>query len=219
MTTNRFQRQADLVPQAQLAELSITVIGIGAIGRPVALQLVAMGARRLQLIDHDHVEETNITTQGYLRSDLGLPKVAALGRLLTQIEPQLQLDLIPDRFRPQHATGEVVFCCVDSIEARAAIWRAVHQRTHFWADARMRGEVLRVLTATDQVSQEHYGATLFPQSEAQIGACTAKSTIYTASIASGFVLHQFARWLRGQTCDADCSFDLMAGDIVATEVR
>jgi sulfur carrier protein ThiS adenylyltransferase len=211
MNSNRFERQADLVPQARLSELSITVIGIGAIGRPVALQLAAMGAPRLQLIDPDHVEETNLTTQGYLRGDLGLPKVAALGRLLTLMEPQLQLDLIQDRFRPQQRTGEVVFCCVDSITARAAIWRALQSQTTFWADARMRGEVMRILTATDAVSRRHYGRTLFPQAEAQIGACTAQSTIYTASIAAGLLLHQFVRWLRGQDCDADDSVDLLAG--------
>ena len=211
MMTNRFSRQADLVPQARLSELSITVIGIGAIGRPVALQLAAMGASRLQLIDPDHVEETNLTTQGYLHGDLGLPKVAALGRMLTLIEPQLRLELRPDRFRPQQRTGEVGFCCVDSITARAAIWRALQTRATFWADARMRGEVMRILTATDAGSRRQYGQTLFPAAEVQIGACTAQSTIYTASIAAGLLLHQFARWLRGQACDADDSVDLLAG--------
>ena len=98
-----------------------------------------------------------------------------------------------------------------TITARAAIWRALQTRTSFWADARMRGEVLRVLTATDDPSRRHYGQSLFPQAEAQSGACTAKSTIYTAAIASGMLLHQFARWLRGQACAADDSVDLLAG--------
>lgn len=33
MGTDRFTRQADLVPAQRLAELSITVVGVGAIGR------------------------------------------------------------------------------------------------------------------------------------------------------------------------------------------
>lgn len=219
MNTDRFVRQADLVPQARLAELAVTVIGIGAIGRPVALQLTAMGVRQLQLIDPDHVDETNITTQGYWQSDLGRPKVVAIGRVLMQIEPQLQLDLVPDRYRPQHSTGPVVFCCVDRIETRAAIWRSQQSRAQFWADGRMRGEVLRILTATDAASRRHYGTTLFPASEAQTGACTAKSTIYTASIASGLLLHQFARWLRDQVCDANLNWDLLANDIVSVPIE
>ncbi|HET6423244.1 MAG TPA: ThiF family adenylyltransferase [Planctomycetaceae bacterium] len=213
MLKDRFIRQADLVPQSRLAELSITVIGVGAIGRNVALQLAAIGARRLQLIDFDHIDETNITTQGYWRQDLGLPKVAALGRTLTAIEPRLQLDLVPDRFRPQQPTGDVVFCCVDSIETRAAIWRGLKDRTQFWADGRMRGEVLRMLVAVDEVSRQHYATALFSAGEAQSGACTAQSTIYAATIAAGLLLHQFARWLRGVEIDRDVSFNLLASDL------
>ena len=213
MSHDRFVRQADLVPQTRLAGLSITVIGVGAIGRNLSLQLAAIGARRLQLVDFDHVDETNITTQGYWRQDLGLPKVAALGRTLTAIEPQLQLDLIPDRFRPQHPIGDVVFCCVDSIETRTAIWRAVKTRTQFWADGRMRGEVLRILTATEETSQQHYGTTLFTAAEAQAGSCTAKSTLYAATIAAGLMVHQFTRWLRGLAIDRDLSLNLLASEL------
>lgn len=42
--TDRFTRQADLVPRDQLQALTITVLGVGAIGRQVALQLAALGA-------------------------------------------------------------------------------------------------------------------------------------------------------------------------------
>ena len=68
---DRFGRQADLVPREKLQALSATVIGVGAIGRQVALQLAAMGASNIQLVDFDRVELTNVTTQGYWASDLG----------------------------------------------------------------------------------------------------------------------------------------------------
>src|SRR4051794_12576395 len=98
MSSDRFLRQADLVPQERLQELSITVVGVGSIGRQIALQLAALGTRRLQLIDFDHVDETNITTQGYRRRDLGFPKVAALATAVTELDPDVQLELVPDRF-------------------------------------------------------------------------------------------------------------------------
>src|SRR5687767_13355354 len=63
---NRFSRQESLVPQDILASLHVTVIGVGAIGRQVALQSAALGVRKLGLVDFDVVEPTNVTTQGYL---------------------------------------------------------------------------------------------------------------------------------------------------------
>jgi len=212
-TIDRFQRQTDLVPADRLAQLSITVIGVGAIGRQVALQLAAIGATQLTLIDFDTVDVTNITTQGYRCADLERRKVDATKAAILEIEPDADVAIVPDRFRPQHAVGDAVFCGVDSISARAAIWRSVANRCQFWADGRMRGEVLRVLTAADEPSRRHYGSTLFAQAEAQPGPCTAKSTIYAASIAAGLMLHQFTRWLRGMSVDADLSLNLLACDI------
>jgi sulfur carrier protein ThiS adenylyltransferase len=81
--------------------------------------------------------------------------------------------------------GEAVFCCVDSIAARAAIWRIAGRRCSFWADGRIRGEVIRVLSAADEASRRHYATTLFPQAETQAGSCTSRSTIYDAGIAAG----------------------------------
>jgi sulfur carrier protein ThiS adenylyltransferase len=211
--SDRFQRQADLVPGERLTSLSISVIGVGAIGRQVALQLVAIGARQLTLVDFDTVDVTNITTQGYRRTDLGLRKVDATQAALLEIEPELDVGIVPDRFRPQQPLGEAVFCCVDSISARTAIWRAAAHRCQFWVDGRMRGEVLRVLTAADEASRRHYGRTLFSPSEVQVGSCTAKSTIYAAAIAAGLMLHQFTRWLRGGPVDADLLLNLSASEL------
>ena len=209
---HRFARQDDLVPRSRLQELLITVIGVGAIGRQVALQLAAIGATRLQLIDFDHVEATNVTTQGYLASDVGQTKVEATRAALQQIEPNAEITPILDRYRPDMTVGTAVFCCVDSISARSAIWRTAHRDCRFWCDGRMLGEVMRVLTAADSSSRAHYPTTLFGQADAEPGRCTARSTIYTANIAAGLMLHQFARWLRDQPVDRDVSLNLLASE-------
>lgn len=210
--TDRFVRQSDLVPRSRLQDVLVTVIGVGAIGRQVALQLAAMGATRLQLIDFDLVEATNVTTQGYFDSDIGQPKVEATRTALQRIEPTAEVTSVADRYRPDMAIGAAVFCCVDSISARGAIWRSAHHDCRFWSDGRMLGEIMRVLTAADLASRAHYPTTLFGQSEAEPGRCTARSTIYTANIAAGLMLHQFARWLRGQPVDRDVSLNLLASE-------
>ena len=66
---DRFVRQRELVPSDRLADITATVIGIGAIGRQIALQLAAIGTPRIQLVDFDEVDHTNVTTQGYLDRD------------------------------------------------------------------------------------------------------------------------------------------------------
>ena len=200
------------MPGDRLAALKITVVGVGAIGRQVVLQLVAMGAKHLQLIDFDTVEITNVTSQGYRHRDVGQPKVAAAAEAGTEIDPTILIETIVARFRPSMPTGAALFCCVDSIAARAAIWRAIGTKCDFWTDGRMLGEVMRILTAADDPGREHYAATLFDQSQAQQGNCTARSTIYTASIAAGLMVHQLARWLRHLPVDADLSLNLLSGD-------
>ena len=211
---NRFTRQADLVPRVRIQELQATVIGVGAIGRQVALQLAAMGVPQLQLIDFDQVEPTNITTQGYDHQDLGQLKVEATARRIQHLDPTITVTTIADRFRSRMEVGTVVFCCVDRISTRESNWRSLDNRCDFWSDGRMLGESMRILTATDQQSREHYSSTLFKQSEAQSGQCTARSTIYTANIAAGLMLHQFTRWLRGMATDADLCMNLLANELM-----
>ncbi|KAA0134460.1 ThiF family adenylyltransferase [Gimesia chilikensis] len=211
-TQDRFERQSDLVPAEKLRSLTVTVIGVGAIGRQVALQLASLGVRRLQLVDFDQVEPTNITTQGYCIADLGQSKVEATARAVRAIDAGIEVETVNDRFRPRLVMGEVVFCCVDSISSRSAIWRTLRDQCAFWCDGRMRGEVLRVLTAVDSPTRAHYDGTLFPQAEAQTGACTSRSTIYTASIASGLMLHQLTRWFRAMDVDRDLTLNLLAGE-------
>jgi hypothetical protein len=213
---DRFIRQQELVPRERLQQITATVIGVGAIGRQVALQLAAIGAPRIQLVDFDVVDETNVTSQGYRRRDVGRLKVEGTAEAIGEIDPAIEVDLVPDRFRARLAIGEAVICCVDSISAREAIWRSVGPRCRFWADGRMRGETLRVLCAADEAGRNHYGTTLFLQEEAQAGSCTSRSTIYAAGIAAGMMVHQLARWLRGLPAERDVMLDLLASELVVT---
>jgi sulfur carrier protein ThiS adenylyltransferase len=212
VTIDRFTRQQDLVPRDRLAEVTATAIGVGAIGRQVALQLAAIGCPRLQLIDFDTVDATNVTTQGYWAADIGKPKVTAMQAAIAGIDPQVSVEAVMDRYRPRVSIGDAVFCCVDSIDARAAIWRSVQGKCSLWCDGRMLGEVMRVFAAADSVTRQYYSTTLFAQTEAQAGHCTAHSTIYAANIAAGLMVHQFTRWLRGLPVDRDTSLNLLAGE-------
>jgi sulfur carrier protein ThiS adenylyltransferase len=213
MRESRFSRQEGIVPSEALENLTATVIGVGAIGRQVALQLGALGMPRLQLVDFDRVELTNVTTQGYRQQDLGLLKTEATAQAVCDLDPEIRVACVNDRYRPGLVQGTVLFCCVDSISARAAIWRTAGRTCPFWADGRMLGETIRVLSAANEDSRTHYARTLFAQSEAEPGRCTARSTIYAASLAAGLMLHQFTRWLRGLPPAPDLLLNLLADEL------
>lgn len=209
---DRFERQEELVPRTRLDDLLVTVIGVGAIGRPLTLMLAACGVRQLQLIDPDIVDLHNVTTQGFGMQDVGLSKVDVLSEQIRNYDPSISVTVTKDIFRKHEAMSGAYFCCVDSITTRSVIWKAVSSRTQFWSDGRMLGETLRIFAAADEASRKYYTTTLFDQSEVQTGRCTAKSTLYAASIAAGLMMHQFSRWLRGITVDREVMINLLAGE-------
>ena len=75
--SSRDLRQRELVPPEKLAACHGLVIGVGAIGRQVCLQLAATGMPEMTLVDHDIVDVVNLAPQGFMPQDLGNPKVDA----------------------------------------------------------------------------------------------------------------------------------------------
>lgn len=210
---DRFSRQADIVPRHRILDCKATVIGVGAIGRQVALQLTAIGVPQLQIIDFDSVEISNLSTQGYLQKNIGQSKVDATAEFCREMNPDMNVEVIFERFKRSIPIGNCVFVCVDSIGTRRHIWDAVKEKTSFWCDGRMSAEVLRVVTACDAESREYYPQTLFTAEQAHAGPCTAKTTIYCANIAAGFMLAQFTKYLRLLPVDPDIQVNLLASEI------
>lgn len=213
LATRDFSRQSGLVPAEKLAATPIIVVGVGAVGRQLALQLASIGARDVMLIDHDKVEMTNITTQGYHAEDIGRSKVLATELAMRRIDSNIKITAIDDCFRTKYVRRGALFCCVDSIDVRGVMWREVNNRVDFWTDGRMLGEIIRVITASDAASREYYPTTLFKEEEAEQGRCTARSTIYAAGITANLMIHQFTRWLRGIDNDADLMLNLLSSEM------
>ena len=137
----KFARQAGLVPPELLQRSSATIVGVGAIGRQVALQLAAVGVPELTLVDFDTVEHTNVVSQGYFELDLGRPKVEATKQLIGLVAPQCicnarnerfsipvnsSVDVIYPDFRSRSDASDfncsAIFLCVDSMESREFVF-------------------------------------------------------------------------------------------------
>jgi len=211
--TDRDIRQRELVPPEKLMTTRATIVGVGAIGRQVALQSAAIGIPRITLVDYDHVAVENLASQGFFESDMGRPKVDAVADLCRKINPSIDIRTANQKFRSVQFTGGVFMCCVDGIDTRGRIFNAVKERADLFVDGRMGAEYLRVLTVHDDTSREYYPTTLFAAEEAYQGACTAKTTIYCANIAAGMMVAQFTKWLRGCDIDKDIDLNLLTSEM------
>jgi molybdopterin-synthase adenylyltransferase len=221
--SERDLRQRDLVPPEKLSQVHALVIGVGAVGRQVAWQLAATGVEAMTLVDHDVVDVVNLAPQAYLPADLGQKKVEATAAFCQALSPALRIETVAERFRRSSVRTLAcfepmdrqlaVFCCVDSIATRGVVWESVRGRACFFADARMSAEVVRVLASSDPAADTYYPTTLFAAAEAFTGPCTARSTLYTATIAAGLMLSQFTRWLRGLPVERDVLLNLLAAEL------
>ena len=213
MDNSRYSRQKDIIPRDKIEKCAATIIGVGAIGRQVALQLAAIGIPHLQLIDFDVVEESNVASQGYYFEDIGECKIEVTSDICGNINSDLEIDLLHNHFKRSDDINGIVFCCVDSISTRKHIWDAVKDKIDFFVDGRMSAEAMHIITVSSPESNDLYESTLFSQEEAYRGSCTAKSTIYCANVAAGFMLSQFTKWLRKFPMESDIQVNLLSSEI------
>lgn len=161
--------------------------------------------------------------QGFWETDVGDPKVHAVANACHPQFPRMELHARRERFRKSAVkvwpTGRdhAVFVCVDEIAARKLIWDAVRATAAFVADGRMAAEVIRVLASDRPATDAAYPRTLFATGEAFAGSCTSKATIYSASVAAGLMVGQFARWLRGVPVVADQTLNLLAAELTVAD--
>jgi molybdopterin/thiamine biosynthesis adenylyltransferase len=102
----------EFLRQPQLAELAnrhVGVVGLGAVGSPLATALGRSGVGRFTLVDPDIVSAGNRVRHDLDLDALGLEKVEAMGHRLTRVNPNLEFIGFSDRFgeTPQARDDEI----------------------------------------------------------------------------------------------------------------
>ena len=167
----------------------------------------------------------NSDSKGFSPNDVDSFKVDAVANACHEQCPMLELGSHRERFKKSSIRGwprtqdHCVFICVDSIEARRLIWESVRGVASFYSDGRMTAEVIRVLASDCPSIDTVYPKSLFTAGEAFAGTRTAKSTIYTANIAAGLMVGQFARWLRRLRVTPDQTLNLLASELTVSDFR
>lgn len=124
--TERFDRQAYLSgwDQQKLAEATVIIIGVGALGNAAAQALALAGVGRLILCDDDRIELSNLSRAPlFCADDIGSWKVDAAARSLARLAPDTQIDVRRQRFEhgvglAEHRAAALTLGCLDSRAAR-----------------------------------------------------------------------------------------------------
>jgi molybdopterin/thiamine biosynthesis adenylyltransferase len=214
-----YWRQLDIVTPAEL-DVDITIIGVGGLGSPIALALVKMGCPRLTLYDADSVEPHNLPNQLYRLADIGRPKVEALASLLREYAP-VDVRPVAEMVTDQPQRG-IVISAVDSMAARNDVWHSTiryRAPVALYIDARMGGEVGRVLTVTptNPLEIERYEQTLFTDEDGVEDPCTAQATIYSTFSVAALVANQIKRHVRAEPASSDLIVDMATATLIAAD--
>lgn len=101
-------------PQLQaLASAKVGIAGAGGLGSNVAMLLARSGIENFVLVDHDHVEASNLNRQHYWPCQLGQPKVDALASHLLALNDHIRLETLKHTLDTDS---------IAAISARAPIW-------------------------------------------------------------------------------------------------
>ncbi|MGC4063498.1 MAG: molybdopterin-synthase adenylyltransferase MoeB [Polyangiaceae bacterium] len=86
--------------QKKLLESRILLLGAGGLGAPAALYLAAAGVGTLGLVDANTVDASNLQRQIlHATSRLGLPKVESGKKAITDLNPDVKVELFQERVR------------------------------------------------------------------------------------------------------------------------
>lgn len=203
-------RQLNLIPPDKL-QFPITLIGAGGIGSPTALTLAKMGCDNLTIWDFDTVATHNIPNQLYPLNAVSKPKAEALSLVLEEYAG-VQPRIVPSAFTGKERLSGVVCACVDTMEARMAIWKAVRFKpaVPLYLDARVAGEIgmLYTIRPCDLYAVRFYEQTLHPDEEAWDAPCTARSVIYGSLFTAALIARQIKSHALGESLDREIIFDL-----------
>ena len=201
-----YLRQLALLDPMKLKGLSATVVGVGATGSYVAMQLAMMGwgdemnRSKLKVWDFDKIESHNLCNQIYEPSQVGKPKVDALAELIKR-KCEIDIETHNERVVDQKLDSTYVFLMTDTMSSRKEIFEKCLKfsfNTDLVIETRMGLDEGRVyaFNPNDGDQFKKWQDTLYTDEEAEASACGASSSIIPtamniASLAVQSLIHHF----------------------------
>jgi len=175
---------------ADLSGAEFHIVGCGAIGSSVATQLTRLGADNFFLYDFDKVEIQNVGVSQYVDSDVGLLKVIALGDHMTDINLNIRIESVADKFEHYKGTKEgILILGLDSMSARMEIVKLLAEcptKPAFVIDGRMGAEQYQQYIY-DNITVKKYEKDWYSDEDSDPEPCTRKATSYCSNMSGSFI--------------------------------
>ncbi len=202
--------------QRRLSAARVLVVGAGALGNEVLKNLALIGVGRIDLIDFDCIENSNLSRSVLFRADdAGKPKAATAARAVRELNPAVDIRAIDGNVMTEVGLGrvraaDVVIGCLDNREARLWVNRMCWKVNTPWIDGGIQeiNGVAKVflppdgpcyecgMTETDyRLINLRYSCPLLKQSDMQQGKVPTAPTI--ASIIGGLQVQEALKLLHG----------------------
>lgn len=161
----------------------IHIIGVGATGSFVAMELARMGCPVINIYDFDDVEIHNIPNQYYDTGDLGKLKAEALADKLRLINPDITVNVGKEAVTPEDISkmSGYVFLLVDSMKVRKELWEAAKANKdliNVW-ESRLGSDQARVYSLPIEAGKDYskYEQDFYDDDNAEMSACGTSITV------------------------------------------
>lgn len=194
-------RHFSIFDPERFGDRPVHIIGAGATGSKIAIEIAKLGVRNLIVHDFDVIEPHNLANQAYIRSDVGKPKVEALAE---HIKAATGMDITKSLEKVTGATplSGVVFLLTDTMSSRKDIWEgAIRMKLgiELMIETRMGVDAGRIYTVipTERKHIKKWESTLISDDDARVEVSTCGSSVTvgaTAGTIAGLAVWQFIRY-------------------------
>ena len=195
----------------KIQEKTIVLAGVGGIGSYVGFLLARMKPYALFIFDPDTVETANMSGQLYGRSDIGVPKVSALSRMINIYTDFGSVYAVAERFNADNQGTDIMICGFDNMEARKTFFSKWLEHVNskpenergdcLYIDGRLAAEEFQVLCikGDDTYNIERYkNEFLFSDKDADETICSYKQTTFMANMIASFMVNLFVNFVANQ---------------------
>lgn len=191
-----YSNQTSIFNPENYKNVSISIIGIGAIGGITTTLLSKMGISSLSVYDDDTLEDHNFPNQFYKLNQIGNKKTDAIKEIVSEFTDNT-ISCNGNIEKGDTIITPIAIVVTDSMESRKIAYEASKEFVEFFIDGRMNGNTYRVYTVNmkNELHRKEYEDTLYSDETSDEGLCTEKSIIYNVAEIGSKICNQVKKVL------------------------